>query len=54
LLKVRDFLHELGREVRANSRAASRLRERLEAEGMRASEIERAVAQLEATEVCGR
>lgn len=54
LLKVRDFLHELGREVRANSRAASRLRDELGAQGMRNSEIERAVAQLEATEVCGR
>ena len=54
LLKVRDFLQELGREVRSGNREVARLRERLQAEGVRPSEVDRAVAQLEATEVCGR
>lgn len=54
LLKVRDFLHELGREVRSGNRHVIRLRETLEAQGVRPSEIDRAVAQMEATEVCGR
>jgi esterase/lipase superfamily enzyme len=54
LLKVRDFLHELGRDVRAGNRQVARLRSQLEAAGTRPSEIDRAVAQLEATEVCGR
>ena len=54
LLKVRDFLHELGRDVRAGNRQASRLRAQLEAEGVRASEVDRAVAQLESTEICAR
>ena len=54
LLKVRDFLHELGREVRSGNREVVRLRKRLEAEGVRPSEVDRAVAQLEATEVCAR
>jgi esterase/lipase superfamily enzyme len=54
LLKVRDFLHELGREVRAGNRQVARLRSQLEAAGTRPSEIDRAVAQLEATEVCGQ
>ncbi len=54
LLKVRDFLHELGREVRAGNRQIALLRSQFEAAGTRPSEIDRAVAQLEATEVCGR
>ncbi|WP_210547230.1 alpha/beta hydrolase [Rhodoferax sp. PAMC 29310] len=54
LLKVRDFLHELGREVRTDNIKVKRLRKTLEEQGMRPSEIDRAVAQLEATEVCGR
>jgi esterase/lipase superfamily enzyme len=54
LLKLRDFLHELGREVRAGNRQAAKLRTRLEAQGMRPSEVDRAVAQLETTEICGR
>ncbi len=54
LLKVRDFLHELGREVRAGNRQAVRLREQLVAGGVRPSEIDRAVAQMESTEICGR
>jgi esterase/lipase superfamily enzyme len=54
LLKVRDFLHELGRGVRSGNRQVARLRTQLEAVGVRPSEIDRAVAQLEATEVCGR
>lgn len=54
LLKLRDFLQELGREVRSGNREVARLRTRLEADGVRRSEVDRAVAQLEATEVCGR
>ena len=54
LLKVRDFLHELGREVRAGNRQVVTLRTQLEEQGVRPSEIDRAVAQLEATEVCGQ
>jgi esterase/lipase superfamily enzyme len=54
LLKVRDFLHELGREVRSGNQEVKALRTRLAADGVRASEIDRAVAQMEATEVCGR
>ncbi len=54
LLKVRDFLHELGREVRKDHLRAVSLRAELTAQGIRQSEIDRAVAQIEATEVCGR
>ncbi len=54
LLKVRDFLHELGRDVRRSNAQVARLRASLEAQGTRPSEIYRAVAQLEATEVCAR
>jgi len=54
LLKVRDFLHELGLEVRAGNRQIARLRTQLEATATRPSEIDRAVAQLEATELCGQ
>lgn len=54
LLKVRDFLHELGREVRSGNQRVQKLRTELAAQGVRASEIDRAVAQLEATEVCAR
>lgn len=54
LLKMRDFLHELGRAVRSGNRQVSRLRGTLEAQGMRPSEVERAVAQFDSTEVCGQ
>ncbi|MBN8494143.1 MAG: alpha/beta hydrolase [Burkholderiales bacterium] len=54
LLKVRDYLQELGREVRAGNRQVLRLRAQLQAQGVRPSEIDRAVAQLETTEVCGQ
>jgi esterase/lipase superfamily enzyme len=54
LLKVRDFLQEMGREVRSGNRQVARMRVQLEAQGVRPSEVDRAVAQLEATEVCGR
>lgn len=54
LLKVRDFLHELGREVRSGNQRVQKLRTELAAQGVRPSEIDRAVAQLEATEVCAR
>jgi len=53
LLKVRDFLQALGREVRSGNRHVAKMRMALEAQGVRASEIDRAVAQMEATEVCG-
>ncbi len=52
LLKLRDQLHALGREVRQSSVAVRHLRERLA--GRPAAEIERAVAQLEATQLCGQ
>ncbi len=54
LLKLRDFLHEAGREARSADRRVQRLREQLAAQGVRASEVERAVAQFESTELCGR
>ncbi len=52
LLKLRDQLHQLGREVRQSSVAVRHLRERLA--GRPAAEIDRAVAQLEATQLCGQ
>lgn len=52
LLKLRDQLHQLGREVRQNSVAVRHLRERLA--GRPTAEIERAIAQLEATQLCGQ
>jgi esterase/lipase superfamily enzyme len=54
LLKMRDFLHELGRELRTANRQVGQLRGQLEARGMRPSEVERAVGQLDATQVCGQ
>ncbi|MBN8511100.1 MAG: alpha/beta hydrolase, partial [Burkholderiales bacterium] len=54
LLKLRDFLHEAGRDARSADRRVQRLREQLRAQGMRESEVERAVAQFESTELCGR
>lgn len=54
LLKMRDHLHELGREVRLSDQRAQALRTQMTAAGVRTSEIDRAVAQLEATEVCGQ
>lgn len=50
LLKLRDQLHQLGREVRQHSTAVQALRARLA--DRPAAEVERAVAQLEATELC--
>lgn len=52
LLKVRDFLHELGREVRQDNARVKELEAKLARQGMRPSEIARAIAQLEATELC--
>lgn len=52
LLKLRDQLHALGRELRQNSVAVRQLRAHLA--GRPAAEIDRAVAQLEATEICGQ
>ena len=54
LLKMRDFLHELGREVRMVNREVQALRTELSGQGMRASEVDRAVAQMEETQVCGQ
>jgi esterase/lipase superfamily enzyme len=54
MLKLRDYLHELGREVRSDNRRVERLRAELQAQGVRPSEIERAVARLETTEVCAQ
>ncbi len=52
LLKLRDQLHQLGREVRQNSAQVRALRTQMV--GHSAADIERAVAQLEATELCGQ
>lgn len=52
LLKLRDQLHLLGREARQNSVAVRHLREHLA--GRPTAEIERAIAQLEATQLCGQ
>ncbi len=54
LLKMRDFLHELGREHRMAGAEMKAERARLRARGLRESEIERALAQFEATQLCGR
>ncbi len=54
LLKVRDFLHELGREARQDNARVKELESKLTRQGVRPSEIARAVAQLEATELCGQ
>lgn len=54
MLKLRDFLHQLGREVRLKGVAEAATRERLAALGVtRESEVARAVARAEATELCG-
>jgi len=55
MLKLRDFLHQLGREVRLAKVAENDTRARLRAAGVtRESEVARAVAQAEATELCGQ
>jgi esterase/lipase superfamily enzyme len=54
LLKMRDFLHELGREHRLAGAEMKAERNRLRARGLRESEIDRALAQFEATQLCGR
>ncbi|WP_418317085.1 alpha/beta hydrolase [Piscinibacter sakaiensis] len=54
LLKVRDFLHELGRELRKSNVEAAALRVQLESQGVRPSEVHRAIAQLEAMRICGQ
>ncbi len=51
LLKMRDHLHQLGREARQGSVEMQRLRQRMA--GAPQAEIDRAVAQLEATALCG-
>ena len=52
LLKTRDYLHAVGRQARQDSAAMRALRERMA--GSPQAEIERAVAQMEATELCGQ
>jgi len=55
MLKLRDFLHQLGREVRAAKVTESDTRELLRKQGItRESEVVRALAQVEATELCGQ
>jgi esterase/lipase superfamily enzyme len=55
MLKLRDFLHQLGREVRLAKAAETATRERLREAGVtRESEVARAVAMSEATELCGQ
>ncbi len=51
-LKLRDQLHALGREVRQNSSRVRALREAMADRPQ--AEVERAIAQLEATELCGQ
>jgi esterase/lipase superfamily enzyme len=55
MLKLRDFLHQLGRDVRLKRVAEDSTRDLLRAAGVtRESEVARAVAQAEATELCGQ
>ncbi|MFY9513293.1 MAG: alpha/beta hydrolase, partial [Rubrivivax sp.] len=54
LLKTRDFLHALGRERRKEAGDVKRERDRLAALGLRDSELDRMVAQYEATQLCGQ
>lgn len=51
-LKLRDQLHALGREVRQSSSRVRALRQALA--DRPSAEVERAIAQLEATELCGQ
>ncbi len=51
LLKLRDHLHQLGREARQGSVQMQQLRQQMA--GAPRAEIDRAVAQLEATALCG-
>lgn len=54
MLKMRDFLHELGRQHRMDGALMKAERQRLEAEGMRESEVDRALARFESTQLCGQ
>lgn len=54
MLKLRDFLHDAGRAARKASAEVTGLRRQMESQGVRPSEVDRAVAQFEATELCGR
>ena len=55
MLKLRDFLHQLGREVRIAKVTERQTRDQLRKQGVtRESEVTRAVAQAEATELCGQ
>ena len=54
-LKMRDFLHALGRERRLDKSAAlADEKARMLAAGMRPSEVDRALGQFESTELCGQ
>ena len=55
MLKLRDFLRQLGRDVRAAKATERATREHLLAQGItRESEVLRALAQVEGTELCGQ
>jgi esterase/lipase superfamily enzyme len=55
MLKLRDFLHQLGRDVRAAKTTERDTREQLRAQGVtRESEVVRALAQVEGTQLCGQ
>ena len=55
MLKLRDFLRQLGRDVRAAKETERSTRELLLAQGItRESEVLRALAQVEGTELCGQ
>jgi len=55
MLKLRDFLHQLGREVRIAKVTERQTRDEFRKQGVtRESEVTCAVAQAEATELCGQ
>jgi len=55
MLKLRDFLHQLGREVRLDKSNEAQTRAQLAAQGVtRESEVARALAQVESTQLCGQ
>jgi esterase/lipase superfamily enzyme len=55
MLKLRDFLHQLGRDVRAAKVTERDTREQLRAQGVtRESEVVRALAQVEGTQLCSQ
>ncbi|MBI1397569.1 MAG: alpha/beta fold hydrolase [Betaproteobacteria bacterium] len=52
LLKMRDYLHEVGRQVRMDNAALRRLRTRMA--GAPDAEVQRAVAEMEVTQLCSQ